>query len=116
VTLRQRLGGDERRVHEQLDALLDSEDGIILLADTQRAVSYAQGFALSPAQLELLTFDIERAIRAVTSAHVAQHKRGYPTPWCPAAGTSGSGGPGPLRAVQPSGDASIDQDRSESLE
>jgi hypothetical protein len=76
VTLRQRLGADERRVHQQLDELLDSEDGIILLADGQRATSYAQGFALSPAQLELLTFDIERAIRAVTSAHLAQTGKG----------------------------------------
>jgi hypothetical protein len=76
VTLRQRLGGVERRIHEQLDELLDSEDGIILFADGHRAVSYAQGFALSPAQLELLTFDIERAIRSATGAQEASKERG----------------------------------------
>jgi hypothetical protein len=75
VTLRQRLGAAVPRVHEQVDELLDSQDGLILLVDGQRAVSYAQGFGLSPAQLELLACDVERAIREVTRAHLAHHGR-----------------------------------------
>lgn len=68
MTLRQRLGGDAARLHERLDALLDSNDAVIVLLDRERAVSYAEGFALSPCQLELLSVDIERATRAVVDA------------------------------------------------
>ena len=68
MTLRQRPGGDAARVHERLDALLDSEDAVIVLLDGERALSYAEGFALSPCQLELLSVDIERATRAVVGA------------------------------------------------
>jgi len=65
VTLRQTLGGDARRIHELVDELLDGEDSLIVLIDGRRAISFAEGFGLSPCQLELVTIDIERAVRAV---------------------------------------------------
>lgn len=65
MSLREMLGADADRVHEQVDALLDSEDGLIVLVDGSRAISYAQGFGISPCQLELLMVEIERAVRAV---------------------------------------------------
>jgi hypothetical protein len=64
MSLRQMLGADADRVHEQVDALLDSEDGLIVLVDGSRAISYAHGFGTSPCQLELLMIEIERAVRA----------------------------------------------------
>ena len=64
MSLRTMLGADADRVHEQVDALLDSEDGVIVLVDKSRAISYAQGFGISACQLELLTVEIERAVRA----------------------------------------------------
>ena len=63
VTLRQALGGDARRIHELVDKLLDGEDSLILLIDGRRAISFAEGFGLSPCQLELVTIDIERVVR-----------------------------------------------------
>ena len=65
MTLRQRLGGDAHRIHELVDRLLDGEDSLIVLMDGRRAVSYGEGFGLSPCQLELVTIEIERALRAV---------------------------------------------------
>jgi hypothetical protein len=59
------LGVDVDRVHEQVDALLDSEDAMIVLVDSSRAINYANGFGISPSQLELLALDIERAVRSV---------------------------------------------------
>ena len=75
VTLRQKLGPDAERLHELVDQLLDREDGIIVLVDGQRAVNYARGFALSGCQLELLSHDLERAVRAVTQAHLPKNRR-----------------------------------------
>ena len=75
MSLRQLLGQDARRVHEQVDELLDSEDAIIVLFDGQRAVNYAAGFALSGSQLELLAVDIERLARGVTGAHARRKGR-----------------------------------------
>jgi hypothetical protein len=63
MTLRQSLGGDVRRIHEQLDALLDKEDGILAFFDGGRVVTYAQGFGISASQLELLCVELERALR-----------------------------------------------------
>jgi hypothetical protein len=54
MSLRRMLGADADRVHEQVDALLDSADGVIVLVDRSRAISYAHGFGVSPCQLELL--------------------------------------------------------------
>ncbi len=65
MSLRNMLGADADRVHEQVDALLDSEDGVIVLVDRSRAISYAHGFGVSPCQLELLMVEIERAVRNV---------------------------------------------------
>jgi hypothetical protein len=65
MTLRESLGGDVRRIHEQLDALLDQEDGVVALIDGGRAVTYAQGFGASASQLEFLGVELERAVRAV---------------------------------------------------
>ena len=65
MTLRRSLGPDAARVQELVDQLLDSEDSLIVLIDGRRAVSYAAGLGLSPCQLELLTVEIERAVRAV---------------------------------------------------
>jgi hypothetical protein len=64
MTLRQALGGDVHRIQEVVDQLLDG-DSLILLIDGQRAISYAEGFGLSPCQLELLTIEIEPAVRAL---------------------------------------------------
>jgi hypothetical protein len=66
MSLRKLLGVHADRVHEQVDALLDSEDAIIVLVDGSRAISYAHGFGTSPSQLELLALEIERRVRSVT--------------------------------------------------
>jgi hypothetical protein len=63
MTLRDALLDGGRSLHEYLDRVLDSEDGVIVLADERRAISHAAGFALSAAQLEFLTGDVERVIR-----------------------------------------------------
>lgn len=75
MTLRETPGRDAQRVHEQVDELLDREDGIIVLFDGQRAVSYAAGFALSGSQLELLAVDIERLVRAETGMDAPTSRR-----------------------------------------
>lgn len=64
MTLRESLGEDVRRIHEQVDALLDKEDGILALFDGSRVVSYAQGFGVSASQLELFGVELERALRS----------------------------------------------------
>ena len=66
MTLRESLGGDVQRVHELVDALLDQEDALLVLFDGTRMVSYTQGFGASPSQLELLSMDLERAVRTVS--------------------------------------------------
>jgi hypothetical protein len=65
MTLRQSLGGDARRIHELVDALLDREDGVLALFDGARVVSFAHGFGVSASQLELLSVELERALRDV---------------------------------------------------
>ena len=65
MTLRKMLGDDERLVHQQVDDLLNREDGLIVLFDGDRMVSYSAGFGVSPCQLELLTVEIERSLRSV---------------------------------------------------
>ena len=47
MTLRHALGGSARSIHEAVGRLLDGEDGLILLIDRQRAISYGEGFGLS---------------------------------------------------------------------
>src|SRR3954469_16225352 len=68
MTLRQQLDDEVSGIHDQVDAILDSEDSMIILIDARRAINYVRGFALSPCQLELLAHDIERLVRAVTRA------------------------------------------------
>jgi hypothetical protein len=75
MTLRQRLGADVVRLHEQLHDVLDSEDGMIIFVDTKRSINYVQGFALSPCQVELLAEDIERAVRGLTRTHLTEQRR-----------------------------------------
>lgn len=62
MTLRRALGDHVRRVHEQVEHLLDCEDGFIVLVDADGAISYMHGFGASPCQLELLATTIERTI------------------------------------------------------
>jgi hypothetical protein len=68
VTLRETLGGDARRIHELVEQLLDSEDSLIVLIDGHRAVSYGEGLNLSPCQLELVTIEMERAVRTAAGS------------------------------------------------
>jgi hypothetical protein len=63
-----RLEDKAGSVHEQVDAMLDSADSMIILIDGRRAINYVRGFGLSACQLELLAHDIERLVRTVTRA------------------------------------------------
>jgi len=65
MTLRESLGCDVRHLYEQVEALLDREDGIVALFDGGRVVTYAQGFGASASQLEFLGVELERALRNV---------------------------------------------------
>ena len=71
MTLRESLGGDAQRIYEAIDALLDSEDGVMVLFDGARMVCYTHGFGLSPCQLELLNIELERAVRNVVGGQPA---------------------------------------------
>ena len=75
MTLRGMLGSDVDRLQEHIDDLLDREDGFIVLFDGSRLVSYSQGFGVSPCQLELLTVEIERAIRNVIGEQSPTNRR-----------------------------------------
>lgn len=77
MTLRKALGADERRVHQHIDDLLDREDGLIVLFDGDRMVSYSQGFGVSPCQLELLTAEIERSVRSVIGGQSTTTRRNW---------------------------------------
>ena len=72
MTLRKSGGGDAQRIHEQVDELLDGEDGVLVLFDGRRVVTYAEGFGLSASQLELLSVEVERALRRVAGRQPAQ--------------------------------------------
>lgn len=71
MTLRESLGVDVKRIYEQVDALLDSEDGVLVLFDGSRTLSYTQGFGVSPCQLELLSVELERSVRNVVGQEPA---------------------------------------------
>jgi hypothetical protein len=75
MTLRGAFGGDVQRIQKQIDDLLAREDGLIVLFDGSRMVSYSQGFGVSPCQLELLTVEIERAIRNVGGGQPLTNRR-----------------------------------------
>ena len=72
MTLRQALGGDARRLHDLLDTLLDREDAVILLFEGDRAVSYINGFGLSPSQHEFLALEIEQTMRGAGATGVSR--------------------------------------------
>ena len=74
MTLREALGADVQRVYEQVDALLDREDGLLMLFDGERILNYAQGFGVSPCQLELLSVELERAVRGVVGQPTTSRK------------------------------------------
>ena len=76
MTLRESVGGDVQRISDQVDALLDSEDGLLVLCDGNRMVSYTQGFGVSRCQLELLGVELERAVRNVVSRQPTTNRRG----------------------------------------
>lgn len=84
MTLRESLGGDVRRIHELVDALLDKEDAILALFDGGRVVSFAQGFGVSASQLELVSVELERAMRRavgrqpISGAGRRRSDAGYP--------------------------------------
>lgn len=69
MTLRQRLGNDVHRLQALIDRLLDSDEGLLVVIDPHRAITYGDGFGLSPCQLELLAVDIERTVRAVSQGN-----------------------------------------------
>jgi hypothetical protein len=75
MTSRQRLEDEASGVHEQVDAMLDSEDSIIILMDARRAIKYVRGFGLSACQLELLATDIERLVRIVTRTQPSREEK-----------------------------------------
>ena len=75
MTFRRVLGDDERLVHQQVDDLLDREDGLIVLFDGDRMVSYSAGFGVSPCQLELLIVEIERSLRSVIGGKATATRR-----------------------------------------
>lgn len=66
MSLRTQLGGETNRVHELVDELLDREDGLLVLIDGRRAITYAAGFGLSASQLELVAIEVERVVRGIT--------------------------------------------------
>lgn len=61
MTLRETLGDDVQRIYEQVDVLLDTDDGVMVLFDGSRMLSYTQGFGVSPCQLELLSVEAATA-------------------------------------------------------
>ncbi len=75
MTLRESLGGDVRRIYEQVEALLDKEDGVVALFDGGRVVTYAQGFGASASQLELLGVELERALHNVVGGRLIKKAR-----------------------------------------
>jgi hypothetical protein len=74
MTLRQSLGTDVERVYEHVEALLDGEDGLLILFDGDRMVSFTQGFDASPAQIELLYTDVERSVRNVVGGEATSQR------------------------------------------
>lgn len=75
MTLRESLGADVQRVYEQVDAMLDREDGLLVFFDGDRMVSYTQGFGVSPSQFELLSVELERAMRGVVGGQPTTRRK-----------------------------------------
>jgi hypothetical protein len=68
MTFREALQGADKEIRRRLDALLDSEDAIVVLVDPHGVTSYAHGFGISGCQLEILSRDVESAIRLASGA------------------------------------------------
>lgn len=62
MTFREALGGD-LELRRRLDALLESDDAVVVMADRHGVASYAHGFGISGCQLEFMIRDVEAAIR-----------------------------------------------------
>ena len=77
MTLREALGGDVERIYEQVEALLDREDGVLALFDGGRVVTYAQGFGASASQLEFLGVELERALQSVIGRRASMKGRNH---------------------------------------
>ena len=75
MTLRKSLGGEVQRIYEQIDALLDSAVGLLVLFDGGRMVTYAQGFGASPCQLELLGVEREWSVRNIVGERESRSER-----------------------------------------
>lgn len=81
MTLRETLGSVTARVHDQVDLVLDGEDAIIILIGPRRVATYVHGFGMSGCQLELLSCQVERAVRAlapVPSTHDTGNRHAHP--------------------------------------
>ena len=76
MTLRESLGGHVQSVYEQIEALLDTENGLLVLFDGGRMVTYTSGFGVSPCQLELLSVELERAVRGVVGEQPTTEPKG----------------------------------------
>ena len=74
MTLRHTLGFHANRVHEQIDEVLDGEDGIIILVGPRQATSYCLGFGLFGCQLELLA--LKSSVPSAPSRRLAQPVKG----------------------------------------
>jgi len=74
MTLRNALRGHVSDLLDQVNALLDSDDALIVLFDGRRMVSYTHGFAASPSHLELLGVEIERSVRNAVGAQSTTKK------------------------------------------
>ena len=54
---------------------MNSEDSLIVIIDRTRMISYSGGFGVSACQLELLTAEIERAVRKVVGKQSQSTRR-----------------------------------------
>ena len=75
MSLRTMLGVDAERVHEQVDALLDSEDAMILLIDGSRAINYAKGFGISPVNSNCSRSTSRGRYRSVAGSAIKKQSR-----------------------------------------
>lgn len=67
MTLRDLLDGLDADVHARLDQVLDSEDAVIVLADSRGVTTYLHGFGVSGCQLEMLASDVDAAVRTLAA-------------------------------------------------
>jgi hypothetical protein len=63
MTFREALHGGDEEIRRRLEALMDSEDAVIVLAGHDGITSYAHGFGISGCQAEMLGQELESAIR-----------------------------------------------------